>query len=140
MNDRFDHEAKNCPWRIDVATAASTEPEWVHGDCKQRPEGPPKDVFIEIRDLLRSIDGKLTPVPSNRAATRKLGRVFAVGDLVPADVDLVIGTSGLRWTRQYGSDEWHPRDVAGPVISTNELLQRSGHVTEIPAPGSEAGT
>lgn len=103
--------------------------------------GEPDPLLVEIRDLLQSIDGKLSPPqPAPKPAGRNLhlGRVFAVGDLIPADVDLVTTDHGLRWIRQYGTDNWHPRDIGGALVSSNELLTRSGHVTEIPAPGSEA--
>lgn len=88
----------------------------------------------EIRDTLKSVEAKLTPQPTKAAYKLNLGRTFAIGQLIPDDVDLVMGAGGLRWIREYGTDEWHPRDVEGPVISSNELLSRTVHVTEIPAP------
>ena len=64
---------------------------------------------------------------------------------IPDDVDLVVGTGNLRWKRAYSDmqvplDVWYPRDVDGPMLSGNALIGQNGHVTEIPAPDSEAST
>jgi hypothetical protein len=106
----------------------------------------------EILATLKAIDGKLTPPggkpPEFKPGARfKPGRVFSIGQTIPPDVDLVVGDGGLRWRRLWDegvggrlpTERWTPRDVDGPVLGTNELLGR-GHVTEVPAPDSEAGT
>lgn len=92
----------------------------------------------ELIAVAKSIDAKLGKPPAT-ARTATLGRVFALGQLVPDDVDLVIATGGLRWIRDPNdTDRWWPRDVEGPIISTNELLSRVGQITEIPAPAEQA--
>lgn len=101
----------------------------------------------EIRDHLKSIDNRLTQQPTKVEYKLNLGRVFSAGQTIPEDVDLVVAGNGVRWVREFehtaaGSlptDNWHPRDVEGPVLPTAELLARTGHVTEIPAPASEEG-
>jgi hypothetical protein len=106
------------------------------------------DVRREILAALRSIDAKLSPPtpPTTKPGNQfKPGRVFSAGQTIPGDVDLVIGSSNLRWKRvfddmQVGQDQWYPRDVEGPILSGGELIRQSGHVTEVPAPDSEART
>lgn len=145
MSDSFDHEAKDCPCRIDVSAATSPELEWQHGDCKRHPDGYPRDTLGEILATLKSIDAKLSPPLTKKGKHVKLGRIFSAGQTIPDDVDLVTGASNLRWKRAYNDmrvplDQWYPRDGDGPVVSGNVLIAQNGHVTEIPAPGSEAGT
>lgn len=105
-------------------------------------------VFDEIRDLLKSIDGKLTPrkVEFKSGNRFKPGRVFSRGQNVPSDVDLVAAPDGVRWRRLWNdsvagrlpTEWWTPRDIDGTVRATNDLLTQYGHVTEVPAPDSEA--
>ena len=105
----------------------------------------PDPLLTEIRDLLKSIDAKLSPPTVKPGKPLKLGRVFSAGQTIPDDVDLVVGTGNLRWKRAYSDmqvplDVWYPRDVDGPMLSGNALIGQNGHVTEIPAPDSEAST
>lgn len=100
------------------------------------PEALP--VLREILGTLKSIDGRLAaaerkPAPAYQL---RLGRVFKSGDLPPADLDLVMADGGLRWVRDFDRDRWHPRDVDGPELAWNELLDRAGHLTEIQPPPS----
>lgn len=107
-------------------------------------DGATEPLLGEILDTLKSIDAKLTPPTVElKPAFKPVGRVFAVGQIIPDDVDLVQVGAGVRWKRDTGPhgvplDSWYPRDGEGPMISGNELLTRAGHVTEIPAPGSAA--
>lgn len=105
------------------------------------------DVQAEILATLKSIDAKLSPRPVEikQGHRVKLGKVFSVGQTIPDHVDLVIDAAGVRWKRAFDDmqvplDQWYPRDGEGAIVSTNELLARNGHVTEVPAPGGQAGT
>lgn len=146
MGDGFDHEAKDCPCRIDVTSRPGGEIEWVHGDCARYPNGHGHALLGEIRDLLKSIDAKLTPTKVElKPAFQPTGRVFSAGQLIPDDVDLVVAGNGMRWKRMFNDmrvalDRWYPRDIDGDAISGNELITLNGHVTEVPAPGGEAST
>jgi hypothetical protein len=99
----------------------------------------------DVVDLLREIRDRLPnlPKPPERAVPRikRLGRLFSNGQVIPSDVDLVIGGAGLRWKRILIdgelSDLWTPRDAGGVELSSNDLLSREGHVTEIPDPTAE---
>ncbi|HEX3781692.1 MAG TPA: hypothetical protein VHX38_18675 [Pseudonocardiaceae bacterium] len=105
------------------------------------------DLLRDVLATLKSIDGKLPdpPKPPERAPSRikRAGRVFVNGQIIPVDVDLVIGAAGMRWKRILidgePSDLWTPRDVGGLELSSNDLLARCGHVTEVPDPTAEEG-
>lgn len=118
---------------------------WVDSVQEEAATAAPDDVQGQILATLRSIDAKLSPPKIElKSAFKPAGRVFSVGQIIPDDVDLVHVGAGVRWKRDTGPhgvplDSWYPRDGEGPMISGNELLTRSGHVTEIPAPDG-AGT
>lgn len=96
-------------------------------------------VLGEIRDLLGEIRDAVKPVPRPKPVSRigRLGRVFSNGQIIPMDVDLV-QAGNQRWCRIMidgePSDLWTPRDERGLELSSNDMLSRFGHVTEIPAP------
>ena len=99
-------------------------------------------VLGEIRDLLGEIRDavKPPPRPEPRSRIARLGRVFSNGQIIPMDVDLV-QAGNQRWCRIMidgePSDLWTPRDERGLELSSNDLLSRMGHVTEIPPPAEE---
>lgn len=100
-------------------------------------------LLTQIRDELRTLNAKILdppkrPDPKPRIA--RPGRVFSNGQIIPTDVDLVTGAGGVRWKRitidGEPSDLWTPRDAGGLELSTNDMLARNGHVTEIPDPNT----
>lgn len=101
--------------------------------------------MADVVGLLREIRDRLPerPKPPERAVPliKRPGRVFSNGQIIPPDVDLVTGAGGVRWKRIMidgePSDLWTPRDSGGLELSTNDMLARNGHVTEIPDPNAE---
>jgi hypothetical protein len=102
------------------------------------------DVQAEILATLKRIEDHLRPKPVEIKQGHRvnLGTVYSAGQTIPDRVDLVIAGGGLRWRRLFDdtaagrvpTQQWTPRDVDGPVLSTGDLLAQEGHVTEVPAP------
>lgn len=105
----------------------------------------------EISATLRRIEQRLPPALAKPTPRRRREpRRFTRGMTVPLDVDLLIANGGLRWSRlfdpeqvEYGTrgaplDQWCPRDVGTPVLSTSALLDLVGAAIEVIDPGEES--
>ena len=99
MTDPTDHEARNCPGRIDVSTAHDDGPVWVHGRCDTRTDGP--RALLDDYAAADPADGDYGRVTRDQIAPKAFAGLRAVLDLHPADIHECVANDGRETYTAY---------------------------------------